>query len=183
MIILRNKIYGDFFGFFRIFFIWCWHTWVFLWAVPYFDFPQRLAKFKQKVKILGNTTHQWTVYKVIYDPIAFFFRQDFLLVSHKTGKAKWIEKRSVRSRPVQQVFLHSKLSTVHTWYIHIFALFELYLVQLDYKIKLSCCTPHRCSTTISLETKPIYSYVVNYNACRWCEAKSNQNILNRLRLE
>ena len=49
------------------------------------------------------------------------------------------------------------------WYIHIFALFELYLVQLDYKIKLSRCTPHRCSTTISLETKPIYSYVVNYN--------------------
>ena len=69
------------------------------------------------------------------------------------------------------------------WYIHIFALFELYLVQLDYKTKLSCCTPHRRSTTVSLETKPIYSYVVNYNACSWCEAKSNQNILNRLRLE
>ena len=69
------------------------------------------------------------------------------------------------------------------WYIHIFALFELYLVLLDYKIKLSRCTPHRCSTTISLETKPIYSYVVNYNACSWCEAKSNQNILNRLHLE
>ena len=112
-----------------------------------------------------------------------FFRQVFLLISHKAGKAKWIEKRSVRSRPVKQVFLYSKLSTINTWYIHIFALFELYLVQLDYKIKLSRCTPHRCSTTISLETKPIYSYVVNYNACSWCEAKSNQNILNRLRLE
>ena len=69
------------------------------------------------------------------------------------------------------------------WYIHIFALFELYLVQLDYKTKLSPCTPHRRSTTVSLEAKPIYSYVVNYNACRRCEAKSNQNILNRLRLE
>ena len=41
------------------------------------------------------------------------------------------------------------------WYIHIFALFELYLVQLDYKTKLSCCTPHRRGTTISLETKPV----------------------------
>ena len=40
------------------------------------------------------------------------------------------------------------------WYIHIFALFELYLVQLDYKIKLSCCTPHRRSTTIFLKTNP-----------------------------
>ena len=68
------------------------------------------------------------------------------------------------------------------WYIHIFALFELYLVQLDYKIKLSCCTPHRSSTTISLKTKPIYSYVVDYNAFRCCEAKNNQNLLNRLRL-
>ena len=66
------------------------------------------------------------------------------------------------------------------WYIHIFALFELYLVQLDYKTKLSCCTPHRRGTTISLETKPSYSYVVDYNACSWCEAKGNQNILNRL---
>ena len=45
------------------------------------------------------------------------------------------------------------------------------------------CTAYRRSTTVSLETKPIYSYVVNYNACRWWEAKSNQNILNRLRLE
>ena len=68
-------------------------------------------------------------------------------------------------------------------YIHIFALFELYLVQLDYRTKLSCCTPHSRSTTISLETKPIYSCVVDYNACSWCEAKSNQNILNKLRLE
>ena len=34
-----------------------------------------------------------------------------------------------------------------------------------------------------LETKPSYSYVVDYNACSWCEAKSNQNILNRLHLE
>ena len=68
-------------------------------------------------------------------------------------------------------------------YIHIFALFELYLVQLDYKTKFSCCAPHRRSTTVSLETKPIYSYVVNYNACSCCEAKSNQNILSRLHLE
>ena len=63
------------------------------------------------------------------------------------------------------------------WYIHIFALFELYLVQLDYKTKLSCCTPHRRGNTISLETKPSYSYVVDYNACSWWEAKSNKNIL------
>ena len=66
------------------------------------------------------------------------------------------------------------------WYIHIFALFELYLVQLDYKTKLSRCTPHRRGTTISLETKPSYSYVVDYNAYSWCEAKGNQNILDRL---
>ena len=46
------------------------------------------------------------------------------------------------------------------WYIHIFALFELDLVQLDYKTKLSRCTPHRRDITISLETKPSYSYVV-----------------------
>ena len=111
-----------------------------------------------------------------------FFRQVFLLISHKAGKAKWIEKRSVRSLPVKQIFLQNKITNC-THVVYIFALFELYLVLLDYKIKLSRCTPHRCSTTISLETKPIYSYVVNYNACSCCKAKSNQNILNRLHLE
>ena len=59
------------------------------------------------------------------------------------------------------------------WYIHIFALFELYFVQLDYKPKLSCGTLHQRSTTDSLKTSPIYSCVVNYNARRWCQAKSN----------
>ena len=58
------------------------------------------------------------------------------------------------------------------WYIHIFALFELYLVQLDFKIKLSCCTPHRSSITVSLETKPTYSNVVNYNACHCARPKA-----------
>ena len=56
-------------------------------------------------------------------------------------------------------------------------------MQLGRKIKLSCHNPHRRSTTVSIETKPIYSYVVHYNGCRWCEAKSNQNKPNKQRLE
>ena len=56
-------------------------------------------------------------------------------------------------------------------------------MQLGRKIKLSCHNPHRRSTTVSLETKPIYSYVVHYNGCRWCEAKSNQNKPNKQLLE
>ena len=39
-----------------------------------------------------------------------FIRHVFLLISHKAGKAKWIEKRSVRSRPVKQVFLQYKIT-------------------------------------------------------------------------
>ena len=47
------------------------------------------------------------------------------------------------------------------WYIHIFALFELYLVQFNYKTKLSCCTPHRHSTTVSLEAYLLYLNMVS----------------------
>ena len=50
----------------------------------------------------------------------FFFCQVFLLISHKAGKAKWIEKRSVRSRPVKQVFLQYKITNcTHVVYTYI----------------------------------------------------------------
>ena len=51
----------------------------------------------------------------------FFFRQVFLLISHKARKAKWIEKRSVRSRPVKQIFLQYKITNcTHVVYTYIF---------------------------------------------------------------
>ena len=49
-----------------------------------------------------------------------FIRHVFLLISHKAGKAKWIEKRSVRSRPVKQVFLQNKITNcTHVVYTYI----------------------------------------------------------------
>ena len=49
----------------------------------------------------------------------FFFHQLSLLISHKAGKAKWIEKRSVRSRPVKQVFLQHKITNcTHVLYTY-----------------------------------------------------------------
>ena len=49
-----------------------------------------------------------------------FIRHVFLLISHKAGKAKLIEKRSVRSRPVKQVFLQYKITNcIHVVYTHI----------------------------------------------------------------
>ena len=51
----------------------------------------------------------------------FFFRQVFLLISHKARKAKWIEKRSVRSRPVKQIFLQYKITNcTHVVYTYFF---------------------------------------------------------------
>ena len=40
----------------------------------------------------------------MYDPTAFFSCQVFLFISHKAGKADWIEKCSLRSRPLKQIF-------------------------------------------------------------------------------
>ena len=49
-----------------------------------------------------------------------FIRHVFLFISHKAGKAKWIEKRSVRSRPVKQVFLQYKITNcIHVVYTYI----------------------------------------------------------------
>ena len=49
-----------------------------------------------------------------------FFRQVFLLISNKAGKAKRIEKRSVRSRPVKQVFQQYKITNcTHVVYTYI----------------------------------------------------------------
>ena len=63
-----------------------------------------------------------------------FFRQVFLFISHKAGKAKWIEKRSVRSRPVKQVLSQYKITNcTRVVYTYIFALFELYLEQSNDK--------------------------------------------------
>ena len=50
-----------------------------------------------------------------------FIRHVFLLISHKAGKAKWIEKRSVRSRPVKQVFLQYIYNQLYTCAIYIFS--------------------------------------------------------------
>ena len=48
-----------------------------------------------------------------------FIRHVFLLISHKAGKAKWIEKRSVRSRPVKQVFLQYTITNcTHALYTY-----------------------------------------------------------------
>ena len=56
----------------------------------------------------------------------FFFCQVFLLISHKAGKAKWIEKRSVRSRPVKQVFLQYKITNcTHVVYTYIRVIWTL----------------------------------------------------------
>ena len=56
----------------------------------------------------------------------FLFRHVFLLISHKAGKAKWIEKRSVRSRPVKQVFLQYKITNcTHVVYTYIRVIWTL----------------------------------------------------------
>ena len=50
-----------------------------------------------------------------------FIRHVFLLISHKAGKAKWIEKRSVRSRPVKQVFFTVQNNQLYTCGIYIYS--------------------------------------------------------------
>ena len=45
--------------------------------------------------------------KLLTIQLFFFFLLVFLLISHKVGKAKRIEKRNVRSRLVKQVFLQN----------------------------------------------------------------------------
>ena len=105
------------------FFIWRWHTWVFLRVVPYFSFPHRLDKIKTR-----NTKQCYTPkYLISYLwSNCFFFRQVFLLISNKAGKAKWIEKRSVRSRPVKQIFLQNKIANcTHVVYTYIRVIWTL----------------------------------------------------------
>ena len=56
----------------------------------------------------------------------FFSRQVFLLISHKARKAKWIEKRSVRSRPVKRIFLQNKIiNCTHVLYTYIRVIWTL----------------------------------------------------------
>ena len=65
--------------------------------------------------------------KQCYTPISyiwsncFFFCQVFPLISNKAGKAKWIEKRSVRSRPVKQVFFTAQNNQLYTCAIYIYS--------------------------------------------------------------
>ena len=64
-----------------------------------------------------------------------FFSAKSLLISHKAGKVKHIEKFSVSSQLVnQQVFLQFKITNCPnncTTLLDIRALFALYFVQLD----------------------------------------------------
>ena len=57
----------------------------------------------------------------MYDPTAFFSCQVFLFISHKAGKADWIEKCSLCSRPLKQVFLQHKNSRLYTCGIYIYS--------------------------------------------------------------
>ena len=66
--------------------------------------------------------------------LPFFFRQVFLLISNRVGRAKRMEKCSARSQPVKQSFLQYKTAQYrHIHVVYTVALFELHFVQLDYK--------------------------------------------------
>ena len=52
--------------------------------------------------------HTKTSNKLFFIQLLFFFCQVFLLISHKAGKAKWIEKRNARSQLVIQVLFTVK---------------------------------------------------------------------------
>ena len=59
----------------------------------------------------------------------------FMRISLRVGKARQIEKRSTRSRPIQQVFSvqNNQLYNIAGYLYSIRALFVLYLMQLDNK--------------------------------------------------
>ena len=78
----------------------------------------------------------------------FFFRQVFLLISHKARKAKWIEKRSVHSRPVKQIFLQYKITNcTHVVYTYFFFFWEGTVTNLAIWF-----VPHPVSIFLSLPT-------------------------------
>ena len=99
-----------------------------------------------------------------------FFRQVFLLISHKAGKAKWIEKRS---GPVKQVFQQYKITNC-THVVYIFALFELYLEQLNDKPNYLVVPLTEAASQFPQILKPTYSNVVNYNACLCARPKATK---------
>ena len=93
--------------------------------MPYFDEPVRWVKIQTTSKILTNcnTSHQKRLISFVIQLFSVF-----LVISHKAGKTKRTEKRS---RPLNRFFNSKKQPAVHV--VYIFALFELYFVQLDYK--------------------------------------------------
>ena len=59
----------------------------------------------------------------------------FMRISLRVGKARQIEKRSARSRPIKQIFSiqNNQLYNIAGYLYSIRALFAIYLVQLDNK--------------------------------------------------
>ena len=79
--------------------------------------------------------------KLFFIQLTFFFCLVFLLIIHKVRKAKWIERRSVCSQLVKQVFFTVKNNQQSKWpyniaeYLYsICVLFALYFVRLVNKV-------------------------------------------------
>ena len=73
--------------------------------------------------------------KLFIIQLLFFFAV-FLLISRKAGKAKWIEKRTARSRLVKQIFLQYNITVkITVQYRRILVIYSRffvhYFVQLD----------------------------------------------------
>ena len=93
--------------------------------MPYLDEPYGHNSRKYSAILHTKTSNKIFILQL------FFFCYVFLLISHMAGKAKWIEKRSARGRPVKLVFLQCKItncSNNHTISQDICTLFARYSV-------------------------------------------------------
>ena len=68
--------------------------------MPYFEKPDGRVKIQKYYAILNSKTSN----KSFIIQLFFFLCQVFLLISHRTGKAKRKEKRNASSRPVKEGF-------------------------------------------------------------------------------
>ena len=83
---------------FWIFFIWRWHTWIFLCVMPYFDTPKGLVI----IQTTSENTKQYCIPKSLISYLLYncllFFCQVFLLISNRAGKTKRIEFLAVYAK-------------------------------------------------------------------------------------
>ena len=79
--------------------------------------------------------------------------------------------------------INSRSAEVQTLETPAFDLFRVPILhhQLIDKTKLSCYTLHRCSTTVSVETHPLYSFVVEIDVLNYTISRHETNQTYRTR--